>query len=728
MKRTSTLALCSLVGFAAFAALLACADGLNPGRGLEMELVKPVSARALGSASISTRSVTLPTYPFHDCLLPAQPGVAGVPYQAMNWTCMITAGLPVSKTYTQLVLSNDYLTVTMLPELGGRVYEMIFRATGHNELYRNPVLKPTPWGPLEQGWWLAVGGIEWGFPTEEHGYLWGVPWHYRIQNGNDGVTVTVQDSVVITRPAISVDVHLPANRAVLELSPRIINPTAASADVKYWTNAMLAPGEPNSLTADLRFLFPGDQVLVHSSDDPDLPAPGELMDWPWYNGRDYGRLGNWDQWLGFFEAPQAHGPFVGIYDTAADEGIVRVYPEDVALGSKAYAHGWSDPLPPFLWTDDQSAYVEVHGGLERTFWDTATLASGQVVSWTETWYPVAGIGGVSTASKDAAVRLERGDGSLLIGLFTPASEANVDLQLWRRDYTAVGTWQILQVSPVDPFVRTVPDPGAPIADLVLVALAEDGDLLAAFPSEDRILPLASVDPLPSFFTVPTFTVSWRGADLFTGIDGYDVQYREGYAGEWVDWLAGSSSTSAEFSGADGQTYFFRTRARDSAGNVGVYGSDEWGQASTSVLVNPAPVLMGSRKLAHPLMPGMPQTVSYTILISNTGSLTATGLALTDHLPATLDLVSGTLSAGHYDPSDPSGSVITWQGMLPPGQGVRLRYALEATAATLTGIPLTNTVHLKADGLAPLERSVIIEYHRIYYLPLLAKNALLQSGG
>ena len=167
MKRTTTLVLCFLVGFAAFAALLAWAESLNRERSLDVEIVKTVSARALGSAAIFTRSVTLSTYPFHDCLLPAQPGVAGVPYQAMNWTCMITAGLPVSKTYTQLVLSNDYLTVTMLPELGGRVYEMIFKPTGHNELYRNPVLKPTPWGPLEQGWWLAAGGIEWGFPTEE---------------------------------------------------------------------------------------------------------------------------------------------------------------------------------------------------------------------------------------------------------------------------------------------------------------------------------------------------------------------------------------------------------------------------------------------------------------------------------------------------------------------------------------------------------------------------------
>lgn len=55
---------------------------------------------------------------------------------------------PALERYTLLVLENDYLRVTVLPELGGRVYQMVFKPTGHNELYQNPVIKPTPWGPL----------------------------------------------------------------------------------------------------------------------------------------------------------------------------------------------------------------------------------------------------------------------------------------------------------------------------------------------------------------------------------------------------------------------------------------------------------------------------------------------------------------------------------------------------------------------------------------------------
>lgn len=722
--RRITLILCFATAVAALAVLMVWADARNPDRSPIDEAPEVLPARSAGSSGVFTRAVTLPTYPYEDCLGPSQPGVAGVPYQPMNWTCWITAGRPVSRTYTELVLSNEFLTVTLLPELGGRIYEMIFKPTGNNELYRNPVIKPTPWGPAEQGWWLAAGGIEWGFPTEEHGYLWGVPWHYGIQSDHDGVTVTVQDGIGVERPNISVDVHLPADRAVLEISPKIANPTADSADIKYWTNAMLAPGEVNSPTANLRFLFPGSHVLVHSSDDPDLPSPGELMDWPWYGGRDYSQLGNWDQWLGFFEYPQAHGPFAGVYDSAADEGVVRVFPSDVALGSKAYAHGWSDPVPPFVWTDGGSGYVEIHGGLARTFWDSATLAPGQIIRWTETWYPVAGVGGVGVATEEAALRFEQNNGDLVMGLYVPSRKDNVDLQLWRRDYVLQDSWRISHIAPANPFAVEVPGQGTPLTELVLLAISEDGRVLASFPHEDQIAPLAGVDPLPFYVTVPTFTVSWSGEDLFTGIDHYDVQFRAGYEGEWVPWLGGSSETSAQFHGENGETYFFRVRATDRMGNRGSFGDDEWGQASTSILLNPAPVLAASRKLVHPETPGMSQAVDYTILISNTGSLAANGVAMTDYLPATLDLVTGTLNAGRFDPS---GRVITWQGLVSPGQQILLSYRMQPTSSTATGVSLTNSMQVRADGIAQFVRSAAVVFRHIRYLPLLAKGELRPPG-
>lgn len=91
-------------------------------------------------------------------------------------------------------------------------------------------------------------------------------------------------------------------------------------------------------------------------------------------------------------------------------------------------------------------------------------------------------------------------------------------------------------------------------------------------SNDTTPPVATVTGLPQFSRSP-FTVSWTGTDFegtdpnATGIAYYQAQYNVG-GGNWVDWITQSTATSAEFAGgADGQTYQFRVRAIDRAGNV-----------------------------------------------------------------------------------------------------------------------------------------------------------------
>jgi uncharacterized repeat protein (TIGR01451 family) len=138
------------------------------------------------------------------------------------------------------------------------------------------------------------------------------------------------------------------------------------------------------------------------------------------------------------------------------------------------------------------------------------------------------------------------------------------------------------------------------------------------------------------------------------------------------------------------------------------------------LVTPAPVLETWRKRAAPLRPGLGQAVSYTLLVSNTGNLTASGLVLSDHLPATLELVRGTLQADGSSSLLLPERTIVWRGDLPPGQELRLTYALTATPATSLGARLTNTAWLAAQQVAPSSRQVAITYCHLVYLPLVSK--------
>jgi hypothetical protein len=430
--------------------------------------------------------VTIPTYPYAAFLTEGWNESFRVPYSVLDRGAYdASSPVPRDVTYRTLVVENEYVRLTFLPDLGGRLYEVLYKPTGHRETYRNPVLKPSPWGPPEQGWWLAAGGIEWCLPVEEHGYEWDIPWKVYAEGDGQSISVSLRDTAanVQDRVRAEIVVKLEAGAAYFTIRPRIENPTGAPLAVKYWTNAMLAPGGQNAPSADLRFVLPDalGAVTVHSRGDEFLPAAGERMSWPGTNGVDMSRLGNWNRWLGFFENP-AVGGFMAVYDNGYDEGMVRVFPADVAKGAKVFAMGWQDPIPPSTWTDDGSSYVEIHGGPAPTFGDSVTIPAGGSLQWTESWYPMAGLGGLRYANKAAALNLAAGAGQARIGVAVTRAWSGAvvllldDQEVWRQE---------VSLMPGKPFRELVPlGEGIPqTGQLALRLEGADGAVVSQYGAE-----------------------------------------------------------------------------------------------------------------------------------------------------------------------------------------------------------------------------------------------------
>lgn len=89
---------------------------------------------------------------------------------------------------------------------------------------------------------------------------------------------------------------------------------------------------------------------------------------------------------------------------------------------------------------------------------------------------------------------------------------------------------------------------------------------------DLSAPSSTIAALPQYSTAASFAVVWSGTDAgnpASGIKNFDVQYKIG-SGAWQDWQLNTTATQGIFSGSDGQTYSFRVRARDLAGNVENY--------------------------------------------------------------------------------------------------------------------------------------------------------------
>jgi hypothetical protein len=362
-------------------------------------------------------TVTLPTYPYERYQTDAYDSQYKWRFPYFDYDRFRTeAPSPELRTYKTIVLENEYLRLIVLPELGGRLWRAIEKSTGNDLFYHNPVVMPSPWGPENMHGWLALGGIEWGLPVAEHGYAWGTEWDVAaLQSDGRRASVTVALPQTGQVLAASIKIELAAGEAAFTIAPTITNVSTDSVRFAFWHSAALAPGKSNRPSAETRFVIPSANVAVHSTDDSALPGFSHTLNWPQDGGRDLSRLGNWDQYLGFFEWPAARGPFVAVYDPLEDAGVVRVFPDESVRGSKVFALGWQHPLETGYYTTDDSSYVELHGGLAPTFADQVALAPGESVEWHETWYAVHGIGGITYANEHGALTAERNGTEVLVG-------------------------------------------------------------------------------------------------------------------------------------------------------------------------------------------------------------------------------------------------------------------------------------------------------------------------
>jgi hypothetical protein len=308
-------------------------------------------------------------------------------------------------------MENSYIRLSVLPELGGRLYEVIYKPTGHNELYRNPVVKPSTFGA--RGWWLAAGGMEWAAPTDEHGLMEYMPWTPAVvRNTDGGATISLTATDRLTGMKVTGNVTLNPQDASYAISVRMENRTARAQRGQLWTNAMLAPGGSNRVEPGTRFIVPHTEMVVHSTSDAGLPAERGKVKWPLHEGRDLSDTSSWKGWLGAFAMPGAQrGQFAAVYSPQADEGMVKTFKSAEMLGLKVF--GFGPGFDPHIYTDDDSSYAELWGGATPTFWDYANVAPGASIGWTERWQPVAGLGGVSVASAWGTATLGNGEVRIL---------------------------------------------------------------------------------------------------------------------------------------------------------------------------------------------------------------------------------------------------------------------------------------------------------------------------
>jgi tetratricopeptide (TPR) repeat protein len=302
------------------------------------------------------------------------------------------------RTYKALFLENEYLKITCLPELGGRLHSVFDKTEGKEMFHLNHVIKP---GMIAMRGAFISGGVEWNAGPQVHTVTIVSPVDALVGENADGSAyLEVNNLEKSLRTQWTVRVTLHPGKAYLDERIKLYNPEDAVSPYYFW-NCTAFPNRPGT-----RFIYP----MTLGTDHYGV----KFFNWPVNEGRDMTWLKNYVTSASVFAVNCVYD-FFGAYDVDADRGVVQTADHRELGGKKAWTWGtWDFGLvSQQSLTDDDGPYIEVQSGPLPTQSDYGMLAPRHDVSWQEYWYPVHGLGdGFEYATKDVAVQRAGEDSTL----------------------------------------------------------------------------------------------------------------------------------------------------------------------------------------------------------------------------------------------------------------------------------------------------------------------------
>jgi len=460
----------------------------------------PTQRAATSSVRVWQDTIRIPTYaigrPEPDPLFYTGEQYQGAqrhiyPYAAQDQLTDDRAPRP----YIALHLENEYLRITVLPELGGRVFSAVDKANGYDFVYHQHVVKPALIGML--GAWIS-GGIEWDV-FHHHRATTFMPVDYALRASPDGSgTIWVGEQERRQRMRWMVGMTLRPGRAVLDVTVRLINRTPLAETMLYWANV--------AVHADSQYqaIFPPSVRIAT------FHGKGVFTTWPTgsgfyagavdYTGVDLSWWKNHPSPTSFF-AWNLQEDFSGGYDHGRDAGIVHVGDRHVLTGAKLWE--WGPGEAGRLWdsrilTDSDGPYAELMvGAYSDNQPDYSWFAPYGVREFTEHWYPVHGIGGFKNATLDGAINLEIAHDTATLAVYATSAlrRARAVLRVGSRPLMD----SVVRLDPGHAFlVRVRLPPGTAATDVEGDLLDADGTSLVRY----RPAPPSAGPPLPQPVRAP----------------------------------------------------------------------------------------------------------------------------------------------------------------------------------------------------------------------------------
>ena len=352
-------------------------------------------------ARVSEEMRVLDTYPFSDPN--PVPALATdrrlYPYHTFEGY----AAAPEPREWKVVRMENDLIEVFVLPEVGGKVWGAVVKATGHEFIYRNEVMKFRD--IALRGPWTS-GGIEFNFGVIGHTPATATPVDYAVRENADGSVSTIVGSMDLpSRTPWRVEIRLPPDHAAFETRVLWHNPTPLEQPYYSWMTAAAFARD------DLELFVPGTAYLEHSGRVRPWPLDEDGRFLPLYRNNAFGGSKS-------YHVVGAMNDFFGGYYHDEGYGWGHWARHEDMPGRKMWL--WALSREGGIWedllTDTDGQYVEFQAGrlhvqyqpgAGRNPISQATFEPLSASRWTETWFPLEGTDGLTDASPHGALHVER---------------------------------------------------------------------------------------------------------------------------------------------------------------------------------------------------------------------------------------------------------------------------------------------------------------------------------
>ncbi|MCD6516375.1 MAG: DUF5107 domain-containing protein [Candidatus Aminicenantes bacterium] len=321
---------------------------------------------------------------------------------------------PEEKTWKVVHMENPYVSVDVLPEVGGKVWGAVDKETGLEFIYKNHVLKFRE--IALRGPWTS-GGIEFNFGIVGHTPSGAHPVNYVIRKNPDGsVSCIIGAMDLPSRTFWRIDIKVPEKGAYFETNSFWYNPSSFNQSYYAWSNAAVKAGD------DLQYIFPGNYHIAHNYSEPleSWPVDSTGRDLSWYKNNDFGgsksyfTVGEYEEYFGGYW-----------HDDAFGFGHWALY--DDMPGHKVWI--WALSREGMIWedllTDADGQYSEPQAGRFLNQNDHGFFSPCQADKWKELWFPYREIGPMDEASSIGALNVNW-NGGLEVAFF-PITSVDDDI-------------------------------------------------------------------------------------------------------------------------------------------------------------------------------------------------------------------------------------------------------------------------------------------------------------